>query len=1204
MNTEPSIPFYALVETVEGELCHARLLPPLSLEVVTNDWKQAKQRLLSRLAKHIRRKAPWRWDRPRPHSTPSHRVVQLEFQPPRNDEAWTQPLVVDVDMFSWTISGSNQQWLCPALDATLVTSESTVSDDFLRKQIKNFFARAHDEWGLEDVVDTFLNRKFRVRELACWTPRELSDLYAPKTEGPKKNSIAALRSVATRVVTWQHSPVYEQDTVISQLDDLLLCPAPQSVLLVGPPGVGKTAVVFAWAKRLEAESIKTDAENSKSDTPRDVWATSGARLVSGMTGLGMWQQRCHQVIKEAKNSRSILHLGSLVELMESGKINGQPGVASLIRSSIDRGRLLCIAECTQEQLAVVQREDPMLLRCFTKIEMVPTSEAATLSILAKVGQYLTDEKNFVPVTKRSNRRGANKAQETNPPITSSVTNIESAANTATSLFDAAAVDEVYRLHARFSSYSAMPGLPINFMRSLIESWTLNRKITDTDVAERFSRDTGLPLFLLNDLIPLDPAVVRRELGSNIIGQPEPVERLVKLITMLKARLNRSDRPLASLLLIGPTGVGKTETAKALARLLYRDHARMIRIDMSEYAQPWSAIRLIGSSREGDGTLTSPIRDQPFSVVLLDEFEKCHPSVLDLLLQLLGEGRLTDSAGRVADFRNAVIILTSNLGVDSYTGKSFGFNSNASDTYEHFLRVVRQHLRPELLGRIDQIIPFQSLPIEVVRQIADRELNEVSKRSGIRYQRIHWQVATDIRDLLAKNGYDPAYGARPLRREIERQIVIPLADAMTDIPTQSQAFSRESMIGFEIEHDASNGTNKIVPYVTFGDAGGEAAALANEETKLELESIRELRYCSELLIRSQPYQAIENSRERVLRQIARAEKQMNRLTSPRRIASAKKQLELFRQEYGQLCKTIDSIEQLKTEIETLHSESIMYWHSHDRVSPMPPLERISGLGNQLREQLIRIQKPVDPSRQIMTLILMSDHIRAARPLWQAYERISTIRQWPVSLFGLAAYDPNWDPLSKEYGDRCAAARKTIPIPKERDPAFRLLNPSTDTQERKKTIDVFRLHDWNSFESNIDEFNGFALEFRNEQATQWFGEEEGVHHFVGIVNEQTKRSRVRVLIYPGSLFNWDPPTNWNETPSMPNRDPRRTFYLDENRLASHLIGQELILAPDDPIAGWIEMIESESDSFLWQSIGYVPIPRIATMQSPVYPIWMTN
>src|SRR5690606_27512579 len=212
-------------------------------------------------------------------------------------------------------------------------------------------------------------------------------------------------------------------------------------------------------------------------------------------------------------------------------------------------------------------------------------------------------------------------------------------------FSEQAIEELVRLHARFATYSALPATALQLMRTISDRAASGTQVEADRVARALAEQSGLHSFLVDDSLPLELQAMVTQLSEQVVGQAEPIDLVVDMIATLKARLVRPGRPLASLMFIGPTGVGKTEMAKAIARLLYSDASRMIRIDMSEYASPWSAVKLIGKPGDGDGALTSPIREQPFSVVLLDEFEKADPNVFDLLLQMLGEGRLTDSQGR-------------------------------------------------------------------------------------------------------------------------------------------------------------------------------------------------------------------------------------------------------------------------------------------------------------------------------------------------------------------------------------------------------------------------------------------------------------------------------------------------------------------------------------------------------------------------------
>jgi DNA polymerase III delta prime subunit len=261
-----------------------------------------------------------------------------------------------------------------------------------------------------------------------------------------------------------------------------------------------------------------------------------------------------------------------------------------------------------------------------------------------------------------------------------------------------------------------------------------------------------------------------------------------LLAVVKSRLSRPKKPLISMLFIGPTGVGKTELAKALAEFLFNDRNRLIRFDMSEFASPAGAIRLISGARDSEGLLTTKVREHPFSVILLDEFEKAHPDVFDLFLQVFGEGRLTDARGRVADFCNTVIIMTSNLGVESFKKQTTGFAQNANiqnQAREHFTSTVRKFLRPEMFNRIDAIVPFSPLDLETVQQIAKREIDHVLRRDGIQMRNLEICLDDDVTGYLARKGFDPKYGARPLKRTIEEQLISPLAHRLNTYPESEE-----------------------------------------------------------------------------------------------------------------------------------------------------------------------------------------------------------------------------------------------------------------------------------------------------------------------------------------------------------------------------------------------------------------------------------
>lgn len=275
-----------------------------------------------------------------------------------------------------------------------------------------------------------------------------------------------------------------------------------------------------------------------------------------------------------------------------------------------------------------------------------------------------------------------------------------------------------------------------------------------------------------------------------MGQPRAVSHVVDTIAMIKARLSRPGKPLGSFLFVGPTGVGKTELAKCLAEFFYNSRERMIRIDMSEYHGPGSATRLVSSNQDqNEGILTSQMRDQPFSVVLLDEFEKADPQVFDIFLQVLGEARLTDGAGRVADFSNAIVIMTSNLGAQSFkAGNTLGFSSDQGEDLgaeDHFTSEAKKIFRPEFFNRIDRIVPFLPLNRETLQGIIAKEVADIQRRDGLRERRLRLDLLEAAQDQVMEHGYDPRFGARPLRRELEQRVLRRVAGELNEDPNRQR-----------------------------------------------------------------------------------------------------------------------------------------------------------------------------------------------------------------------------------------------------------------------------------------------------------------------------------------------------------------------------------------------------------------------------------
>jgi ATP-dependent Clp protease ATP-binding subunit ClpC len=532
------------------------------------------------------------------------------------------------------------------------------------------------------------------------------------------------------------TPTVGVDPVFDRLAGTIAEKRLPNLLFVGPRGAGKSSLVRRIARAM------LEGSRGKHGRRRRLWATSADRIVAGMVYLGMWQQRCLQIIHELADSDDALYVDRLADIMTPASDGAS--IAELLAPAVIAGELSLIAECDEAELVRARQRHPALIDALRVIRVPEATPAQTIALLEPYGQRRT------------------------PAVTIS--------------HDAAR--RLVELLAAFRRDTAFPGKALAFIDYLATK-PARGGYELADITAAFATWSGLPVELLAPEHALDTAAIAAALQQGVIGQDHACTIAGRVIARLKAGLDDPQRPVGALLFAGPTGVGKTELAKQLARYLFGDAERLVRVDMSELVTGSAIARLITPSPAGT-SLADRIRRQPLSVVLFDEIEKADAAAFDLLLGVVGEGRLTDALGRLVDFRMAVIVMTTNLGAADPQPTGF---SAAPDQGSDHAGAIRKFFRPELLGRIDSIITFRPLAPAALERIVELELDKLRKRPGFVARNLRLEMTPAARARLALLGHDPKLGARPLRRTIEDLVVAPLAERMARTPTWRDATIR-------------------------------------------------------------------------------------------------------------------------------------------------------------------------------------------------------------------------------------------------------------------------------------------------------------------------------------------------------------------------------------------------------------------------------
>jgi ATP-dependent Clp protease ATP-binding subunit ClpC len=569
-----------------------------------------------------------------------------------------------------------------------------------------------------------------------WSPRIQESREAFRRRDDEAD-LATVRAVADELVeraAKQKLPIaLGSSPELDAATKLLERSPPPSILLVGEPGVGKTT----WVHRLARRLLTQRREKSRRQVPR-IWSTSTDKILAGMKFLGMWQERCLELVKELSHEGDYLFVGSLLPLLRE-----QPdgtSIADVFAPAVRSEEISLIAECTEAELLAAERRAASFIACFQIVRIAELAPAAVPALLAEYEERRDPRVTLHPAGKK----------------------------------------RLVQHLSMFRRDVAFPGKAIRFYDWLSQdaegreprSESGPRVLYPRDVSAAYARYSGLPIELIADEVPAGAKEIGARLAQRVIGQDHACATAAKVLARFKAGLDDPERPSGTLLFVGPTGVGKTELAKELTRAMFGDESRMVRLDMSEYASPGSARRLLEVG-PGLTTLAQRVRQEPLSLVLLDEIEKASPEVFDVLLAVLGEGRLTDEEGRLVDFRMTLIVMTSNLGVADT--RAVGFGDGAGDAaHGASLARVREHFRPEMWNRIDHVVPFRALDRADVLRIVDLEIVKVQARTGLLRKSLRLVVRPEARALLAELGYHPTRGARPLKRVIEELVITPIA----------------------------------------------------------------------------------------------------------------------------------------------------------------------------------------------------------------------------------------------------------------------------------------------------------------------------------------------------------------------------------------------------------------------------------------------
>ena len=625
----------------------------------------------------------------------------------------------------------------------------------------------------------------------------------PKAE--KKSKTPALdhfcRDLTQLAAENQLDPTIGRAKEIERVMEILARRKKNNPVLIGEPGVGKTAIVEGLALLI--------ANGQCPDVLRDhrVLSLDMAAVIAGTKYRGQFEERLKAVMNEiAQNKNIVLFIDELHTLVGAGAAEGAIDASNMLKPALARGELQCVGASTLNEYRKYIEKDGALERRFQTVMVEPPSVEETIEILKGLRKKYEDH-HRVEIPDATLKAAAELSERyiTDRFLPDKAIDVIDEAGARARLASQAPPPEIADLKAGLEKVNLQKEEAVrdqNFeraaslrdqerdlqsrIRQANDEWEKERQtrrpvIDEEAISFIVSRWTGIPVTRLQEAEATRLLRMEDEIHGSVVGQDEAIRAVARAIRRSRAGLKDPTRPIGSFVFCGPTGVGKTELARALARFLFADASALIRVDMSEYMEKFSVSRLIGAppgyvGYEDSGTLTKAVRRKPYAVVLLDEIEKAHPDVFNILLQVLDEGHLTDNYGRVIEFKNTVVIMTSNVGArDIMSGKTMGFHgADAKHDFERMQERIKDELNrvfnPEFLNRLDDIIVFHPLDREHIAQIVTILMREVQRRLGDEVR-----LTPAALDFLVEKGYDQNFGARPLRRSIQRYIEDPLSE---------------------------------------------------------------------------------------------------------------------------------------------------------------------------------------------------------------------------------------------------------------------------------------------------------------------------------------------------------------------------------------------------------------------------------------------